>query len=434
MFKSRKPVKALALVATLSLLVPMFAACAPAAPPAQPTQPPAPAATTAPATPAGPSEIVLGAALPLTGGQAREGGFFKKTYEMAVKEVNDAGGIMVKEYGRKIPVRLIIYDDKSENTTSVNMYEKLVNEDKVNALLGGYGTPLIQAHTVVPGKYEIPYINGGGATGAIYAQGNKWIFGMLASIEKLALTLMDWLVVQQDAGKLPKPLKIALVGENTSHGQEFRKGINDRAKAAPDRFQVVVDEAFELNAKDFAPLLQKVKGASADVFLADARLADYTLMQRQYTELGLYHKVISYGPRGPEKAARDALGAASNYIVAANWWSADLPYPQVKAFADKYQKTYNEPAEWFPALGYETARVLFKAIEDAGTLDKTKVRDALAKMDMKGSIVVGQRAYFESNGQISNDYVMTQNTPDGKVVLIWPKDIANGEAVVPIPK
>ncbi len=422
------------------LLVSGLAACASApTPTAVPkpaaTQAPAqPAATQPPAKPAGPAEIVLGAALPLTGGQAREGGFFKKAYEMAIKEVNAGGGVMVKEYGRKIPVKLIIYDDKSDNTTSVSMYEKLVNEDKVNALLGGYGTPLIQAHTVVPGKYEIPYINGGGATGAIYARDNKWIFGVLASIEKLALTLMDWMAAQQDAGKLNKPAKIALLGENSAHGQEFRKGVNDRAKAAPDRFQVVVDEAFELNGKDFAPLLQKVKSANADVFLADARLADYTLMQRQYTEQGLYHKIISYGPRGPEKAARDALGAAADYIVAANWWSPDIPYPQVKDFSARYQKEYNEAPEWFAALGYEVARVLVNAIETAGTLDKTKVRDALAKMDYKNSIVVGQRVYFKPNGQIDNEYVMTQNLPDGKMALIWPKDIASGEAIVPVPK
>jgi branched-chain amino acid transport system substrate-binding protein len=68
---------------------------------------------------------------------------------MALKEINDAGGIMVKAYGKKIPIKLIIYDDKSDNTTSVQLYEKLVTEDKANALMGGYGTPLITAHTIV---------------------------------------------------------------------------------------------------------------------------------------------------------------------------------------------------------------------------------------------------------------------------------------------
>jgi branched-chain amino acid transport system substrate-binding protein len=382
----------------------------------------------------GPKEIIFGAALPLTGGQSREGGYVNKAYAMAIKEINEAGGVMVKEYGKKIPIKLLIYDDKSDNTTSVQLYEKLVTEDKVNVLMGGYGTPLITAHTIVAEKYRVPYVNGGGATGAIYQRGMKYIFCIISSIEKLSNTLMDWMALQQNAGKLKKPLKIALVGENTSHGKEFRQGVLGKSKTAPDRFSVVMDEPFELNLKDADPLLQKVKAANADVFLADARLADYTTIHRRYTEMGLYHLIVSYGPRGPEKAARDALGSASDYIVSCNWRNKDIPTAAAKAFADKYQKAYNEPAEWFAATAYEAFRVMVKAIEDAGTLDKPKIRDALARMDMKNSLVVGGRVWFEPNGQINNDHLIMQNMPGGKVALIFPKDVATAEAVIPIPK
>jgi branched-chain amino acid transport system substrate-binding protein len=381
-----------------------------------------------------PKEIILGTALPMTGGQSREGGYFKKGYELAIKEINAGGGILVKEYGKKIPIKVVIYDDKSDNTTSVQLYEKLVTEDRAHALLGGYGTPLITAHTIVPEKYRVPYVNGGGATGAIYQRGMKYIFGTLSSIEKLSHTLMDWIASQQDAGNLKKPMKIAVVGENTSHGKEFRQGVLNKSKASPARFQVIMDEPFELNLKDADPLLQKLKAAKADIFLADARIADYTTIHRRYTEMRLYHQVASYGPRGTEKAARDALGTASDYIVSCNWWHKEIPSPEAKIFAEKYAKTYNEPAEWFPALAYETARVMAKAIEDAGSLDKTKIRDALAKMDMKNSLVVGGRVWFKPNGQIDNDYVMMQNLPGGKVALIYPKEIATHKAIVPIPQ
>lgn len=432
----RKPLSFLAvcLIGAIILI-----ACGPSATtaPAIPTS--APAATTAPTTaaapaPPAPSEIVLGAALPLTGGQSREGGFFKKAYELAQKEVNAGGGIMVKEYGKKIPVKLIIYDDKSDSTTSVQLYEKLATEDKVHLFLGGYSTPIVQAHTVVPEKYQIPYINGGGATGEIYARGFKYIFGLLPDIAKLSATLTKWIALQQDAGKLQKPLKLAIVGENTSHGVEFRKGFEDAAKAAPDRFQIVINEAFELNLKDADPLLQKVKASNADVFAADARVADYTTIQRRYTELGLYHQVQSYGPRGPEKAARDALGPAANYIVAANWWDKALSDEPSKTFTKKYKDAYNEDPEWFAALGYETARTLFTAIENAGTLDRAKVRDALANIKITPSLVIGGVIQFGPNGQIQNDYLMTQNMPDGSTAIIFPPNLATGQAVVPIPK
>jgi branched-chain amino acid transport system substrate-binding protein len=381
-----------------------------------------------------PKEIVLGAALPMTGGQSREGGYFKKGYELAVREINENGGILVKPYGKRIPIKLILYDDKSDNTTSVQLYEKLVTQDKVNALLGGYGTPLITAHTVVAEKYRVPYVNGGGATGAIYQRNMKYVFGLLASIEKLAHTLMDWIVLQQEAGSLKKPLRIAVMGENTSHGKEFRHGILEKSKAAPARFQVVMDEPFELNLKDADPLLQKLKAAKADIFLADARLADYTTIHRRYTELRLYHEVVSYGPRGTEKAARDALGTASDYIVSCNWWHKDIPTPAARKFAEKYAQTYHEPAEWFPALAYETVRVMAQAMEDAPSLDKAQIRDALAKMDKRDSLVVGGRVWFKPNGQIDNDYVMMQNLPGGKVALIYPAAVATAKAVVPVPR
>ncbi len=381
-----------------------------------------------------PSHIVIGIAVPLTGAQSREGGFFKKAYELALKEVNAGGGIMVKEFGKKIPVTFIIYDDKSDPTTSVQMYEKLASADKVHLFLGGYATPLIQANTVVAEKYQIPYVNGGGAGGDIYARGMKYIFGLIADISRCSATLMKWMALQQDAGKLPKPLKIAVVGENTSHGVEFRKGVEDGSNAAPARFRVVLNEGFELNIKDADALLQKVKASGADVFLADARVSDYTTIQRRYTELGLYHLVISYGPRGPEKAARDALGRASDYIVAANWWNKDMKDKSSQAFTNKYKQAYNEDPEWFAALGYESTRVLFTAITDAGTLNRAKVRDTLAKIKLSPELVVGGVVQFGPNGQIQNDYVVTQNLPDGKSIIVYPPNLATAKAVVPVPK
>jgi len=212
-------------------------------------------------------------------------------------------------------------------------------------------------------------------------------------------------------------------------------GVTDRAKAKPDRFTVVLEESFEINGKDFSPLISKVKSAAADIFLADARPADYTLMQRQYTEAGLYHKVVSYGPRGPEKSARDALGAASDYLVAANWWDSTMSDTASKAFIDKFKAANNgNSPEWYSALGYETAVVLFKAIENAGSLDKTKVRDALAATNLTGQLVVGGTVKFKDNGQIDNAYLMTQNMPNQKVNLIFPTELATGDAVVPLPK
>ncbi len=384
-------------------------------------------------TSSAPSEIVVGAALPLTGEESRIGTYFRAAYELAVKEVNDQGGLYLKKFGKKLPVRLIIYDDKTDAATSRDLYERLAVQDHVDAFLGGYSTDLIMAQTVVAQQHKIPYVNGGGAATKIYQRGFTTIFGLLASIQSLALTECDFIEKMQAAGKLPKPLKMAVVYENTPHGVDFNDGLNQCASNKPQNFQIAMSEAFDLHGKDFSPLLAKVKAANADAFMADAHLDDYITMQRQYKQAGLQHKFITYGARGPEKAARDALGDSVNYIVAAAWWSNQLPGPAVKAFVAKWNAAYPAlNAEWFAALPYETAQVLFLGLTTAGTTDQGQVVDALRKTDLHGTLMPTGVVKFQADGQVNLPFVVTQNLP-GSVIVVWPLSEATGKPVLPMP-
>jgi len=383
------------------------------------------------APPAG-DPVLIGAVLPLTGEESRIGGYFKQGYELAVNEVNDHGGVQVGS--KKIPVKLIIYDDKTDPATSRNLYERLAVQDKVDAFLGGYSTDLVEAQTVVAQQHKIPYVGGGGASSGIYGRGYTTVFGLLASIENLAFTECDFIEKMQAERKLPKPLKMAIVYENTSHGRDFVKGLQLRAKQKPQNYTVVMNEAFDLHGKDFTPLLQKVKASGADAFMSDAHLDDYITMQRQYRQAGLKHAYITYGARGPEKNARAALGDSVNYIVAASWWSSLIPNGAVKAFDEKWTKAYPASSlEWFSALPYETARTLLIAITQAGSIDKGRVVGALRKIDIRDTILPGGHIRFQANGQIDAPFVVTENLPEGKVVIVWPKSEQTGSAVLPVP-
>jgi branched-chain amino acid transport system substrate-binding protein len=382
----------------------------------------------------GPSEVVVGAVLPLTGEESRVGTYFKAAYELATKEINDHGGLQLRQYGRKIPVKLIIYDDKTDPATSRNLYERLAVQDHVDAMLGGYSTDLVQAQTVVPQQHQIPYVGGGGAASAIYKRGFKTIFSLLASIENLAYSECDFIEEMQAQKKLPKPLKMAVVYENTSHGRDFATGLTTRAKQKPGNFQIVMSEAFDLHGKDFTPLLQKVKAAGANAFMSDAHLDDYITMQRQYAQAGLHHAYVTYGARGPEKSARDALGKNADYIVAAAWWNQLIPNAAVKAFDDKWAKAYPKlNAEWYSALPYETARTLFIAMTETGSVDKMKVVETLRKIDIRDTVLPGGHIRFEADGQINAPFVVTENLPDGKTVIVYPHAEKTGDAVLPVP-
>ena len=376
-----------------------------------------------------PQEILIGTAVSLTGKESVAGTCARNAFELAIKGVNDRGGIEVS--GRKLPVKLIVYDDKSDPAESASLIRQLITEDKVDALLGGHSTAIVEPQTEVAEGHHIPFVNGGGAASHIYGKGYKWIFGTLSPVKSGAITMMDFIQEQQEGGNLPKPLKIAMVWENTDHGKDFRDGVQQRAGEFPGNFEVVLDESFTWMGTDFTPLLNKVKGAAADVFLSDAHLADFMLMHRQYIESELSHLLISYGARGSEEIAREEFGQAVDYLVSFAWWTKEMAYPQIREFVNKYETVYGKPPEWYAGAHYEAARALLQAIEDASSLDKAKIRDALTHLELTNSILVGQHLSFGKNGQADCPLLIIQNRPDGTSPIVYPADTAIAKATSP---
>ncbi len=394
----------------------------------------APARPAGAAAAAGPADIPVGVILPISGREAKPGQYQREGIGLAIHEINQAGGVFVKQLGKKLPLREVFYDDGSDQAKSSGLVERAMTADGVIAVLGGYSTALGEAESVMPDRYQTPWITTGAAASTIFSRGYQWIFGTLSPTDLLGYTTAEFLGSLVNAGKLHKGLKLALALENTDHGIDYEKGIAKWNHEHPGYFTVVFSEKFDLGAPDFSGLLQKVKTAHADIFLADAHLQDYITMHRQYVQSGMYHQMISYGARGPESDARKALGDATNYIFAGIWWSGKLPYPQVKTFIASYQAfTGHPPDSWYPATAYDATRALAMAIERAGKLDKTAIRDQLRTVVLKDSLLPGQVLRFGKNGQVDIPFVIVQNQPGSKVEIVFPKDAATGQAIAPTP-
>src|SRR5215470_19855834 len=258
--------------------------------------------------------IKVGVVLPITGREAKPGQYQREGIQVAMKKINDEGGLMVKSLGKKLPLQEVFYDDGSDSAKSASLTERAMTSDNVVAVLGGYSTALGEAESVMPDRYHTPWITTGAAASTIFGRGYQYIFGTLSPTDVLGFTTAEFLGSLVDHGKLKKGLKIALALENTDHGVDYGKGIDKWIQAHSGYFQVVFSEKFDLGSADFSGLLQKVKSVRADIFLADAHLQDYITMQRQYIQSGMSHQMLSYGARGPEADARKALGDATNYI------------------------------------------------------------------------------------------------------------------------
>ncbi|MFL6386320.1 MAG: amino acid ABC transporter substrate-binding protein [Terriglobales bacterium] len=378
--------------------------------------------------------IKIGVVLPTTGSESKPGAYQKEGIELAIKQINDAGGIMVKSKGKKLKIEEVFYDDGTDSKKSASLTERAMSSDGVIAVLGGYSTALGTAESVMADRYKTPWITTGAGATAIFGKGYQYAFGTLSPVALIGTTSAEFLGSLVDAGKLKKGLKVAMVVENTDHGTDYVNGFNEWTGKHKAYFDVVLNEKFELGATDFSSILQRVKSSHADVFLSDAHLPDYITMQRQYLQNGLHHQMISYGARGPEANARQALGAGTDYIFAGIWWSNKLPYPQAKKFAADYKAfTGHDVDSWYSAPAYDGMRIVAKAIESAGSLDKDKIRDALKKVELTDSVLPGQKLKFAANGQAEYPFVITQNKPDNKVDIVYPKDAATGDAVAPIP-
>jgi branched-chain amino acid transport system substrate-binding protein len=382
-----------------------------------------------------PDAIRVGLVFPQTGREGRPGTYQVEGIKLAVEQINAKGGVNVAPCGKRLPITEILYDDQSDQGRSVQLVERTMSSDNVVAVLGGYSTVLGQAQSVVADRYQVPWVTPGAAASAIFSQGRQWVFGALTPVDILGYTTMKFLGALADQGKLSKGLKLAIPAENTDHGKDYVEGVSRWVKEHPGYFTIAFNETFQLGGTDFSGILQRVKAANADIFLSDAHLQDYITMHRQYTQLGLYHQMVSYGARGPEEPARKALGRAADYVFAGTWWEKGLPYPQVKAFVQAYrQKFGRDPDNFYPATAYDSVRILAAAIEAAGSLDRTAVRDALRKARLTDSLVPGQVLEFQRNGQAAAPFVIVQNKPENKIDFVFPEDTKTGEPVTKIPR
>src|SRR5712671_2528264 len=217
-----------------------------------------------------PHEIVIGASLPLTGPEAKAGARVRDGYEFAFAQAMHRGGVMIGS--RKLPVRLKLVDDGTNRQRAADLATELVEKEGVNFLLGSFSTPIIESQSAAAEKLKVPYVTSSGSATSLYQRGFRYLFSVSAPIQQLANALMRWIDEEERAGNLPKPLRVAVAWENNAHGKDMRTGVSTYVTNTPAHraaFELVFDEPFELNTKDFKPLLTRIQAAKADVLLVD---------------------------------------------------------------------------------------------------------------------------------------------------------------------
>ena len=366
--------------------------------------------------------IKVGAVVPLTGRYAALGAQVRTGYEIGVEQTNAAGGVTVG--GKKMPIELTMLDDESDPTKTVARLETLATQGVV-AYLGGAGSDLHAAAASIGDKNKIPYLGIAFALNSIHKQGLRYLFSPFPKSPDLAketFALLD--------GSIPaaqRPTKVALLLERTDWGKEMGSAWESFAKQ--NGYQIVASGEYAPGAKDFSELILKAKSAGAEAVFALPSPPDGMTIVKQMKELDFNPKAVVFIRAADPPVWSQNLGKDGDYFLLSPGWHFAARYPKVAEVNDAHQKRLNRPADPLVGPAYACVQILAEAITRVGSLDREKIRDAIAATNM--TTVVGPvRFRPDGTGEVK---VFFQQWLKGKQELIWPKDFATAQFGYPAP-
>src|ERR1700759_609576 len=320
--------------------------------------------------------VRIGAPLPLTGALSPEGVKLQQGYELWKDTVNATGGIAVGTVKR--PIEIVSYDYQSATPKAVQLAEKLATDDKVDFMFGPFGSGASKAASTVAERYGIPMLAPTASSSEVYDQGYKNLFGTFTANDTLSEPMAD--IVK---AKAPNAKRVAILARNDLYplalGQEFEKSSKKRG------LEVVYFEKYAINTLDHASALTEIKVAKPDWIVATGYINDMILIRKQMADLGIKAQVVTMINAPAYQEFIDSTGPLAENVTSATWWHPAVRYESKDVFGssvrytEMFQKKFNTLPDFTNATGSSVGVVLQMAIEKAGSADRAKVREVLAK-------------------------------------------------------
>ncbi len=317
-------------------------------------------------------EILIGTHNPLTGFGSQLGTEQAWSYAQAVADINKEGGIYVKEYGKKLRVRLYTIDDESDSGKAAAAVERLIKRVKVDLLLSGQVGAMGTLPAMITAEKYKRYYHGTVIWVPQFLEQNfKWATMYFFDPGQGAGMILE---VWNSLPEKDRPKRPALFVEDSFDG----KTIGDIMVMLGEKFgyKFAAREVMPMGGKDFTSQILKAKAANVDGIFCMANVPETITLVRQMKENKFSVNIFS-GFKGTwANEFYDALGPVADYIVYDAFWSEDYPFKGAKDLGKRYTKEFGKQAVG-AGMYYAVAQTLFKAIELAGTLDNAKVRQAV---------------------------------------------------------
>jgi len=344
--------------------------------------------------------IKIGAIGPLSGAASTYGVSVKEGAQLLEKEVNGAGGIN----GKKI--QFVFEDDQADPNSTMQAFNKLVDNEKVSAILGPVTSGATLAVAQNATAKQIPMITPTATEPSITKLGGDYMFRGC---------FVDSFQGDVLAKYATETLKFKTAAVLYNAGSDYSKGIADSFKSKFETAGGTIGEFSTYNDKDtdFKAQLTKIKSLNPDIIVLPDYYNVVGLIAKQAREMGITSQFL--GGDGWESEELTKIGGkdVDGALYINHYYSGDTD-PAVKTFVDSYKKEYNKEPDAFAALGYDTSKILVKAIEKAGKTDGAAIKDALAGMEMDS--VTGHIKFGSDRSAIKSAAII--KVDNGKKVLV----------------
>jgi branched-chain amino acid transport system substrate-binding protein len=373
-------------------------------------------------------EILLGAPLSLTGTQSTEGNLVKRGYDLWLDWVNQRGGIEVAGVRHKVQIRY--QDDTSKADLSAQATRDLVANQRAAFLLGPYGSTNATPDAAVAQELKVPMVEGNAPAKAIYAKGNRYIFGAMAPTDKYMQGVLDMAATMN-----PRPNTIALLSADDAFSLEVAKATADYA--GMKGMQVVSNQQYPNGSTNLFAQLTAAKQKNPDIVINSGHTVEAIAISKAARDIRLDAKIFAYtiGPTTPDFL--QALGKGADYVVTGSQWSPDVKYrPAMYLSAADYVSAYQQKYATKDVPSYIAAQstavclALQRALENARSLDREKVRTALAALDL---ITFYGRIKFDQTGLNVYKPMVVEQIQNGHRTTVWPQELAVASPAYPTP-
>jgi len=367
----------------------------------------------------------FGAALSLTGQLSREGVLTKEGYEYCKKVVNEKGGI--KAGGTSYKLNILYQDDRSTPDVAAQLVDQM-NDKGIKFILGPYGSSSTEAASAVTERNQQVMVSSAGADDKIFEKGYRYTFGVLSPASQYLATIVKATVELAQ----PKPQTVAIVSADDGFSKTAAQGGKDEAEK--QGLQVLAMEFVPEGATDVSSALTKVKAKNPDLILGAVHLQEGIAIMKQSKELGLDPKVgfgETVAPPTPDFSK--TLGATAEGVLGSSQWTPQVEgkdnlFGSAQDYTKGFEQAIGHTPEYHNAEATAACLAMVEAIQKAGGVEPSKVRDSLAGLNMPSFF-----GAIRFNPQGKNIYkpMAVIQVRNGKPVTVWPQTAGTEAAVWP---